>query len=703
MYPYDRNNGGSTPPSNPYYRSTKPLQHDHSELMRLQSKREQQNYHRGDDDQSSFNFDTPTTAPFLTIYNPESNPFTRKNSRPLNDPYLYELDNINQKKDGSLPSLPVKESSNPYYYNKEGHDLPPPPPPTKNPFDDNDNPFENPTGYHGSSMNHEHSSDIPPPPPPPNDFDDGYRSTGGIFLDSKDYHQSEDSGTPHDDESYRMHEMEKQRLRLLHRKPRFHFTKLPYFTIVVTIIQICVFIAELAKMSQLTGSAFQTKPYFNPMLGPSTYLLINMGARYVPCMHQITDITNDTSILFPCANLTSVDTNVCSLPQLCGLLGIPEVNNAYIPHQWYRIITPIFLHAGFLHIIFNLLLQVTMGATIERQIGWLKYSIIYMMCGISGFVLGANFSPDGIASTGALGALFGILAVNMLCFIYCGKKNTNLYGTKKFGLFIVIMILEMIVSFVLGLLPGMDNFSHIGGFAMGLAMGVALLPDPCIVYIDSIIVYDGNSSTMRQFLDNWSPFHDWEHKIPHRVYLWISLRFVALGLAGAYLGALLKNFFITGLAPVNNSCKWCKYINCIPVNGWCDLGNVEVTTSTVSSGNSASATQTPATGTATTDAPDSDSTSNPNEAVVTTTTTLPTNIDNTETRAATTTDNSGGFKKREYEVFEEYKLSNNDYEITKTLSLSDSIVGEQNFGVGIGFYLIIGFITFRFLKNKNWI
>ena len=68
---------------------------------------------------------------------------------------------------------------------------------------------------------------------------------------------------------------------------------------VISLIQIIVFIVELAKMAHLTGSAFQTKPYFNPMLGPLTFLLINMGARYVPCMHQIKDITDDTSILFP--------------------------------------------------------------------------------------------------------------------------------------------------------------------------------------------------------------------------------------------------------------------------------------------------------------------------------------------------------------------------------------------------------------------
>lgn len=387
---------------------------------------------------------------------------------------------------------------------------------------------------------------------------------------------------PVDDEYEKMRKNEKARLKQLRRKPRFHYTKLPYFTILVTLIQVSVFIAELAKMSSLTGSAFQTKPYFNPMLGPSTYLMINMGARYAPCMQSIKGITNDTTINFPCPNSTTTDTNVCSLNELCGLSGVPVKDDVYKPHQWYRIITPIFLHAGFLHIIFNLLLQVTMGASIERSIGIIKYSIIYLMSGISGFLLGANFSPNGIASTGASGALFGVVATNIMMFVYCGKKNTNIYGTKKYGLFIFIMIMEIIISLVLGLLPGMDNFSHIGGFAMGILTAIILLPDPFFIYIDGIITYHARDGTMQQFRNNWNPMYNWEDKIPSRFYIWCGIRVICLVLAIVYIAMLVKNFFNSGENPIDNNCSWCKYINCIPVNGWCDIGEVTVETENTS-------------------------------------------------------------------------------------------------------------------------
>lgn len=392
---------------------------------------------------------------------------------------------------------------------------------------------------------------------------------------------------PMEDDSFadRQRRNERARIKQLRRKPRFHYTRLPYFTMLVTLIQVVVFIVELAKMANLTGSAFQTKPYFNPMLGPSTYVLINMGARYVPCMHQIQNITDDLTIQFPCANSTSTDTNVCLLSELCGLSGLPVENGVYVPDQWYRVFIPIFLHAGFLHILFNLLLQVTMGGTIERKIGFIKYAIIYLSSGIGGFLLGANYTPDGIASTGASGALFGIVATNILMFIYCGKKNTNLYGTKHFGLFLAIMFAEIVVSLALGLLPGLDNFSHIGGFCVGVLSGILVLPDPFFVFVDGIITYDAHANTWQQFVNNWNPLYAWEDKLQTPFIIWCCVRVVALALFVVFFAILAQN-----LRHKSNGdeCKWCKYINCIPVHGWCDVGQVLVQSQTSPSSSSSS-------------------------------------------------------------------------------------------------------------------
>lgn len=141
------------------------------------------------------------------------------------------------------------------------------------------------------------------------------------------------------------------------------------------------------------------------MIGPSPYVLINMGARYVPCMRNQENVQNNVAnIAWPCPNQT--DTNpTCTLSDLCGFGGVPNprvggsLEDQPMPNQWYRFIVPIFLHAGLIHIGFNMLLQVLLGGDIERAIGPVRLALVYFSSGIFGFVMGGNFAASGIAST----------------------------------------------------------------------------------------------------------------------------------------------------------------------------------------------------------------------------------------------------------------------------------------------------------------
>lgn len=233
----------------------------------------------------------------------------------------------------------------------------------------------------------------------------------------------------------------------------------------------------LLSAGQLTGSPIQTKPSFNPMIGPSSSVQILMGARYDPCMKNLPNIQNSTKILnFPCPNVTS-NAAECTLKEVCGFGGVPD-NHANgslddpAPNQWWRFIIPMFLHAGFIHIGFNLLVQMTMGADMERMVGMWRYTLTYFASGIFGFVLGGNYAAQLQASDGCSGALFGILALYLLDLLYDWPNRPSPWVE------LIIMILGVAISFVLGLLPGLDNFSHLGGFAMGLAIGLTIMRSP---------------------------------------------------------------------------------------------------------------------------------------------------------------------------------------------------------------------------------
>jgi len=191
------------------------------------------------------------------------------------------------------------------------------------------------------------------------------------------------------------------------RKAPFFSFQTPWVTYGLTTIQVIVFLVELIKAGILTGSPIEIHPTFNPMIGPSPYVLINMGARFVPCMRTQQGVQNNNeTILWPCANATSTLAE-CSLSQLCGFNGVPnpvlggvlEGEDAQVPNQWFRFVLPIFLHAGIVHIGFNMLLQVLLGGDIEKIIGHVRFFFVYFASGIFGFVCGGNFAPAGISST----------------------------------------------------------------------------------------------------------------------------------------------------------------------------------------------------------------------------------------------------------------------------------------------------------------
>jgi membrane associated rhomboid family serine protease len=339
-------------------------------------------------------------------------------------------------------------------------------------------------------------------------------------------------------------------------------------------------------LAMLTGSPIMVHPQFNPMIGPSTYVLINTGARFVPCMRTIPQVENSAvPISWPCPNTTSSDptnpSNHCDLAALCGFSATNSAASFdQHPDQWFRFIVPMFLHAGIVHIGFNMLLQLTMGREMELAIGSVRFALVYFSSGIFGFVLGGNFAATAIASTGASGCLFGILALTLLDLIYCWKERPS--PVKD----LMWILADVLVSFVLGLLPGLDNFSHIGGFLMGLALGICILhsPNPLrerigltpVPYSPMPTDPKRPTTAVADPLGNFAkqPVGFFKGRKP----LWWGWWLLRAGaLIGVLIGfvVLLNNFY-----KYRDTCSWCKYLSCLPINNWCNIGNLQLSNTT---------------------------------------------------------------------------------------------------------------------------
>jgi len=158
---------------------------------------------------------------------------------------------------------------------------------------------------------------------------------------------------------------------------------------------------------------------------------------------------------------------------LPAVLGA-KVNEAVAAGQYWRLITPVFLHGSIFHIGFNMYALYLFGRGLERSYGHGRFLTLYLLGGFGGNVLSMMFTDA--PSLGASTAIFGLLGAQGV-FIY---QNKALFGgmTRR-ALQEIITI--AVINLVIGMSPGIDNWGHVGGLAAGLIFswlgGPILAPD----------------------------------------------------------------------------------------------------------------------------------------------------------------------------------------------------------------------------------
>ncbi|KAG8905985.1 hypothetical protein FRB99_007842 [Tulasnella sp. 403] len=239
----------------------------------------------------------------------------------------------------------------------------------------------------------------------------------------------------------------------------------PYLTWALTVVMTGILIYELIANANAQGTPFSMRPFVNPLLGPNQAVLIQVGARFAPCMKDVEQVPLTMELGCP-DNVNNPPTSLCTIEQLCAHGGF----NGGEPNQWWRFITPVFLHAGIVHLLVNMFVQCTVGAQVEREMGSIGFAILYFSAGIFGNVLGGNFAMVGLPSVGASGAIFGTVGALWVDLI-AHWRFEHRPVTK-----LIMLIVELIFGIALGFLPGTDNFAHIGGFILGLLSAIALYP-----------------------------------------------------------------------------------------------------------------------------------------------------------------------------------------------------------------------------------
>jgi len=135
----------------------------------------------------------------------------------------------------------------------------------------------------------------------------------------------------------------------------------PFFTYIFMII--CTFFLILSI--GLNGWNIE-KPSVNPMIGPSANTLIRIGAKYTPLMFE--------------------------------------------QNQWWRLVSPMVLHAGAIHYAVNMLAFWFIGKAIEQSHGFIVTAFLFIVPAFGGTILSALFLRQYI-SVGASGGIFGLIGL----------------------------------------------------------------------------------------------------------------------------------------------------------------------------------------------------------------------------------------------------------------------------------------------------
>jgi rhomboid protease GluP len=178
-------------------------------------------------------------------------------------------------------------------------------------------------------------------------------------------------------------------------------------------------------------------------------------------MYGFSLLLNPTAIKFSLNPFSFLSPSNGSLLLLGGTGTIPIESF----HRWWTLVSANYLHAGVLHIAFNLIAFRQIAPPVVQEYGAYRMFTIYTLGGIAGFFVSYLAGiPFTIGASAAICSLIGAA-------MYYGKSRGGIYGQaiyRQLGGWAVAI-------FVFGLImPGINNWAHGGGFFAGIALAILI-------------------------------------------------------------------------------------------------------------------------------------------------------------------------------------------------------------------------------------
>ncbi|KAL3807618.1 hypothetical protein ACHAXA_008628 [Cyclostephanos tholiformis] len=277
----------------------------------------------------------------------------------------------------------------------------------------------------------------------------------------------------------------------------------PFFTYVI------MFVCTGFMIASYGVNGWTIEPLsINPMIGPSAQTLINMGAKYTSAI----------------------------------------VNNG----EWYRLFSPMVLHAGLIHYFLNMTALWFIGRAVEQCHGTAAAVILFIIPAVGGTILSAIFLSEYI-TVGASGGIFGLIGACIadICMnwslLFSKHVNASDEGVRFRHMKVLLWLLfDIVINCLIGLTPFVDNFTHLGGMVYGFLCGL---------------------STMERLSTDFFGI---------ATTFWTRLRNILIRFSGLILSVVLimiTTGVLVDLDVGKSPCPGCRYVSCVPFPPWAGEDN----------------------------------------------------------------------------------------------------------------------------------
>ena len=174
--------------------------------------------------------------------------------------------------------------------------------------------------------------------------------------------------------------------------------------------------------------------------------------------------------MFLIAQVSGGSTNVLVLLDLGAMQG-----QAIAAGEYWRLLTAVFLHSGWMHLGLNCFGLFVFGQQLEQLYGHGRYVALYLLAGLAGsvasYALNLSLASNAIG-VGASGAIFGVLG-GLVAFFMSHRDRLGDMGRRT----LIGLLLLAGINLAYGLATqGVDNYAHMGGLVAGVLLGLAFSP-----------------------------------------------------------------------------------------------------------------------------------------------------------------------------------------------------------------------------------